>query len=498
MLPVLVAFLVTLPQAPAAPAPEMKRGLVLTSAEAAPGYTLYAPLASRHTYLVDLEGRVVHKWTSERGPSSTYLCDDGSLLRHERIEGNKVFDGGGICGRIARYAWDGTLVWSHTLMNEDQTSHHDARMLPNGNVLVVTWEYRYREDAVAFGRDPAHVGEKGLWPDAVLEIKPTLPEGGTVVWEWHAWDHLVQDFDKDAMDFGAIADNPGRIDINYDHKGAEVMSAEELEKQRKLEEEMQALGYSGGDEDEEEDAPAPGAPPGIAGIGAFGGGGNGSDWMHTNTLDHDPVRDLIVLSSPEMGEVFVIDHSTTSEQAAGRSGGKFGKGGDLLWRWGNPKNHGAGTKADQKLFYQHDVQFIPPGFPGAGNLLVFNNGQGRPDGEYSDVLELVLPLDPAKGFVREGKGFGPKTPVWSYKGPDFFAAFISGCQRLANGNTLVIEGPEGRLFEVTPAGKIVWDYLNPHGGDLNTPGVSGQAVFRARRYAPDHPALKGRTLAPIE
>jgi len=114
------------------------------------------------------------------------------------------------------------------------------------------------------------------------------------------------------------------------------------------------------------------------------------------------------------------------------------------------------------------------------------------------VLELVLPLDPAKGFVREGKAFGPKEPLWSYVAPDFYAAFISGCQRLPNGNTLAIEGPEGRIFEVTPAGKVVWDYLNPHGGDLKVDGVDGKALFRARRYAPDHPALKGRTLAPLE
>jgi hypothetical protein len=437
----------------------------------------------------------VRKWTSERTPSSVYLCDDGSILRHEQIEGNKVFAGGGICGRISRMDWDGKEVWSYTLANEDQTTHHDARMLPSGNVLVIVWDFRYREDVLAAGRDEKHVPDKGLWPDALLEIKPTLPEGGEVVWEWHAWDHLVQDHDKDALDFGVVADLPGRIDINYDHKGVTALSAEELAKQAQIEEDMKALGYAGGSEDEEEDdAPPAGAAPAAPGFGD----GFGSDWMHTNTLDYDPVRDLIVLSSPHLSEIWILDHSTTTEQAAGRSGGKYGKGGEILWRWGNPKNHGAGAKADQKLFYQHDVQFIPQGFPGAGNLLVFNNGQGNPAGDHSEVSELVLPFDPAKGFVHEGRSFGPKEPLWTYKAPDLYAAFISGCQRLKNGNTLVIEGPEGRILEVTPAGKVVWDYLNPHGGDAKNAGVDGRAIFRARRYAPDHPAFRGKTLAPIE
>ena len=490
--PLLFVLLAAPFQAPTPPQAEGPRGLLLATPEAAPGYTLYTPLGSKNTFLVDLQGRVVQRWTSAHGPSSVYLCDDGSILRHERIEPNPVFQGGGICGRISRVSWEGKEVWSYTLVNEDQTTHHDARLLPNGNVLVITWDFRFREDVLAAGRDPARVTDKGLWPDALLEIKPTLPEGGEVVWEWHAWDHLVQDRDRAANDFAPLAANPGRIDVNYDLRDTTAPSDEELARQKALEEEMKALGYSGGDEEEEE-TPAAGAAPANAPAN-----GVGLDWMHTNTVDYDPVRDLIVLSSPHLSEIWILDHSTTTEQAAGRSGGKYGKGGDLLWRWGNPVNHGAGTKADQKLFFQHDVQFIPPGHPGAGNLLVFNNGQGNPAGERSVVLELALPLDPVKGFVREGPAFGPKEPVWSFSAPDLYAAFISGCQRLANGNTLVIDGPKGRIFEVTREGKLVWDYLNPHGGDLNVNGADARALFRARRYAPDHPGLKGRTLAPIE
>jgi len=489
--------------APPAEAPPEPRGLRISTPGASPGYTLFAPLASKHTHLVDLEGREVHRWTSALAPSAVYLLDDGSILRCARLEENKVFAGGGICGRIERIAWDGELLWTYELANEDQTSHHDARAMPNGNVLVITWEFRYREDCIAAGRDPSKVGEKGLWPDAVLEVKPTPPEGGEIVWEWHAWDHLVQDFDPAADNYGVVADHPELLDLNYDHRNAPPMSAEERKKQEELEAEMRALGYAGGDEEDQADEKdeavgAATAPRTAAGGAPLQQPGQGSDWLHTNAVDYDPELDLIALSSPELSEVWILDHSTTSDQAAGHKGGRYGKGGDILWRWGNPKNHGAGTDDDRRLFYQHNVQWIPAGHPGAGHLLVFNNGQNRPGGEHSSIEELVLPLEPRKGFSRSGTAFGPKDPVWSYHDEtSFYSAFISGCQRLPNGNTLICEGPKGRIFEVTDAGAIVWEFWNPFGGDLKADGIDGQALFRATRVAPVHPGLKGRTLTPL-
>jgi hypothetical protein len=458
-----------------------------------------APLASKHTFLVDMEGREVHRWTSAYAPSSVYLLDDGSILRSARLEDNKVFQGGGICGRVERIGWDGQLLWTYELATEDQTSHHDARPMPNGHVLLITWEFRYREDCVAAGRDPAHTPDKGLWPDAVLEIQPTPPEGGEIVWEWHAWDHLIQDFDAAADNYGSVPDHPELIDLNYDHGDEPPVTEEEREKQEALAAEMRALGYSGGEEEEDN---APKTPQTVAGGGpALAQDGHGSDWLHTNAIDYNPELDLIALSSPHLSEIWILDHSTTTDQAAGHSGGRYKKGGDILWRWGNPKNHGAGTAAERRLFYQHNVQWIPAGRSGAGHLLVFNNGQARPAGEFSTIEELVLPLEAGKGFLREGPAFGPKEPVWSYHASDktsFFSPFISGCQRLSNGDTLVCEGPKGRVFEITSAGEIVWEFWNPFGGDLKADGVDGNALFRATRVARDHPALKGRALPPLE
>ena len=99
--------------------------------------------------------------------------------------------------------------------------------------------------------------------------------------------------------------------------------------------------------------------------------------------------------------------------------------------------------------------------------------------------------------------FGPTAPVWSYTNPStFYSNHLSGAQRLPNGNTLITEGTSGHLFEVTPEGEVVWEYINPVTKTFGTVKVLDDAipmtnaVFRAYRYAPDHPALRGKDLSP--
>ena len=125
------------------------------------------------------------------------------------------------------------------------------------------------------------------------------------------------------------------------------------------------------------------------------------DWTHVNSVDYNAALDQIVVSVHEFSEIWIIDHSTTTALAAGHTGGRSGKGGDLLYRWGNPRVYRAGTKADRTLFAQHNAQWIPSGLPGEGHMLVFNNGGQRPDGSYSSVDELVLPVDGQGGYTRE-------------------------------------------------------------------------------------------------
>ena len=114
--------------------------------------------------------------------------------------------------------------------------------------------------------------------------------------------------------------------------------------------------------------------------------------------------------------------------------------------------------------------------------------------------ELVLPFDPKAGFQREpGEAFGPAEPTWSFSDPgNFYSGFISGAHRLPNGNTLVCEGASGRIFEVTRDGEMVWEFLNPHGGDAEKTEIGGnappRALFRATRIPRDHPGLAGKDL----
>ncbi len=484
----------------ASPAPESPRGLVAREPGALAGYTLFSPLLSKTTYLIDLAGEVVHRWETAFPPGNlAYLLPSGNLLRAARLEDNTVFQGGGIGGRIQEIDWEGKVVWDYRLSDEERCQHHDLEPLPNGRFLCIVWERLSREDALLFGRDPESLGPSGLWPDAVLELEPVAPDGARVVWEWHALDHLIQDLDPEKPNFGVVAEHPEKIDVNADWRDRAAPTEAERERAAAEEERMRALGYVGGA------PPGPPAEGAGGGPGAPGPGGQGgprgdagrADWLHTNAVAWDPELDLIVLSIHNFHELWVIDHGTTTEEAAGSSGGRFGRGGDLLWRWGNPRMHGAGTPEDQRLFGQHDARWVKgPG--GATHLLVFNNGSDRPQGDFSSVDELLFPLEaPGRVAAPTARGFPPEKLLWTYRAPEkesFFSGFISGAQRLPNGDTLICSGAPGEIFAVTPAGQVVWRYHNPFGGDVAPSGGGGRgvpphALFRAEWLAPDHPGL---------
>ncbi len=436
-------------------------GLFVNDPAAQVGYTLFNDSFSPTTHLVDNNGQEVHTWTGSGGATSVYLQDDGSILRNTMLAPpQRSFGNNGATGKIELIDWNNQLTWSYTLANAQYQLHHDSILLPNGNVLAIAWERLSSAQAVAMGRDPALLNpavNKELWPEAILEIKPDLVagSGGQIVWEWHMKDHVIQSYDAGKPSYvkaSEIVKNPQLINLNFIPRG-------------------------------------------------LGADANLADWAHFNAIDFNPVTNQILVSSREFSEVWMIDHSTTTAQAASHSGGTFGKGGDLLWRYGNPQTWNAGGAGSQTLEFQHNIQWIDDGLPGAGNLLVFNNGWGRPDGSsWSQVMELK-PLT-----------YGLATVAWSYGGPTkgFFSPIISGAQRLANGDTLIDEGSKGRIFEVTSAGKIVWQYINPDvpGGPLTqgatpalvnisgVPGVQANLTFRALRYTANSPALAGRTLTP--
>ena len=418
------------------------------------GLVLFGPNAAMTTYLINNDGLVVNSWSTPYRPGRMgYMLDNGHLLRAAELPLPTNFTTAlGAGGRLEEYDWDGTLLWGFDYSSDDFLSHHDVEVLPNGNVLMIAWVHLPRADAITEGKNPT-LFSGHLWIDRIIEVEPTPPTGGNIVWEWYAGDHVIQDFDPTKNNFGVVGDQPELIDINFGQNGQ-----------------------------------------------------GGTDWTHFNGIDYNSDFDQIVISVHGLNEIWIIDHSTTTAEAAGHTGGTYGKGGDLLYRWGNPQAYRRGTSTDRKLFGQHDSQWIPAGYPGAGNILIYNNGLLRPAGSYSTIEEIVPPAGVGGNYppLLPGQTHGPVAPTWTYVATpveSFFSLFISGVERQINGNTLICEGLSGHFFEVEPDGDIVWDYVNPvvSGTPVNQGTFpSANAVFKIRRYPSDSPGFTGRDLTPVD
>jgi len=441
-------------------------GLMKNEPGAYQGYTLISPLQSKTTFLIDMNGKVVKRWESAATPSSlAYLLDSGNLLKADVAPDAPFGNFAGIGGHFQELDWNGNAVWDFTYGNATLAQHHDFTRLPNGNLLLLMKEKKTVAEAIAAGRMPSSLpAGVTVEPDSLVEIKPTGKTTGEVVWEWKIWEHLIQDFDKSQANFGDVSAHPELMDINYNITAGQR--------------------------------------------------GN-PDWTHGNAVAYNAKLNQIAISSRNFGEFWIIDHSTTTKEASGHVGGKSGKGGDFLYRWGNPKTYRAPGEA--RLWGQHNVHWIADGLPGAGHLLVFNNGDTRPGERYSSADEIVLPVDANGRYAHTpGQAFGPEKAVWSFsagKTTDFYSVNISGADRLPNGNTLICSGAQGIIFEVTPQNKIVWQYnmppiaaagrgaragaapaAGPAAGARAGRGAGNAQVFRAYRFAPDSPALKGKSL----
>ncbi|MFN2457258.1 MAG: aryl-sulfate sulfotransferase [Chitinophagaceae bacterium] len=459
----------------------LKRGLIITSDGLADGYILYAVPNSASAYLINRKGEVVHEWKGNYGVLGAYLQNDGSLVQIASDPDFPVFSGGGESGRLQKITWDGKLVWDFEYANEKEHAHHDFAVMPNGNILAIAWEARTAAEVLAAGRKPKLIPKAGLWPDKIVEIKPEVESGGKIIWEWHMWDHLIQDYDPKKRNYGNPADHPELLDINVGDTLPATISQDSLDKLKKMNRTRRNTTIHN----------------------------RGSDVYHVNAIKYNVQLDQIAFSSPDLSEIFIIDHSTTTKEAAGHTGGRWGKGGDFLYRWGNPANYRRGDSTDRKLFFQHDVRWIEKGKPGAGNLTIFNNNSSLKDSiSYSAIYEIVPPIEKKGNYVIEkGKPFGPEKPVWIYIAPDsmsFWSSFISGAHRMSNGNTLICEGARGRYFEVTKEGKIVWEYLNPYRGEIRklngdpiNPMPMTFSAFRATFIPANHPGLAGKKLEPL-
>jgi len=415
------------------------------------GYTLFTIF--KDTYLINNCGQVVNHWKSEYVPgNAVYLLEDGSILRAGKID-NEDMPYGGLGGIVERIGWDGQILWSYEYSNANATQHHDIFPMPNGNVLLLAATKKNYAEAIQAGRDPSKIDDGTLYNEQLLEIQPNGTHGGTVIWEWNIWDHLVQEFDNTKDNFGIVANNPQLLDINY-----------------------------------------------------LGGGGNNSDadWLHINSLDYNKNLDQILLSINGLDELYIIDHSTTSNEAASHKGGLRGKGGNILYRWGNPQSYKQGTLADRKLFKQHAPHWIPSSYPDGGKIMLYNNGNGRSE-SFSSVDIINPPSDGPGNYVLEtNSNYAPNEPDWIYVDPvnptNFYSKLLSSAQRLPNGNTLICEGLKGHIFEINPENNIVWKYINPEttDGTILKQGDQPESnrLFRAKKYPKDYIAFIGKNMSP--
>ncbi|MEI6089806.1 MAG: aryl-sulfate sulfotransferase [bacterium] len=410
------------------------------------GYVLFAPMLDSTTYLIDKCGYVVHKWNGSYIPGlSVYLLPNGKLLK-TGVDKASHFTNGGGGGYIDIVNWDGTVEWRYKLSTLTECQHHDVKYLPNGNILAIVYDSKNFDEIQIAGKDPETFNEE-FWSEKILELRPIGKDSAEIVWEWKVWDHLVQDFDSTRENFGIVSVHPELIDVNFESTSQDV------------------------------------------------------DWHHFNSIDYNPELDQILLSSCFFSEIYIIDHSTTTAEAADHIGGKYKKGGDLLYRWGNPLAYKRGTVESQKLFNQHDATWIPSGYPYENRIMIFNNGKGILAGIPSSI-DIIQPPVNSSGEYNNQLPYSPATSEWSYTSPnpsDFFSVILSGTQMLENGNVLICDGPQGLFFEIDTAKNIVWRYINP----VTNNGILAQGKipmltnnsFRCTLYPNDFPGFDGKDLS---
>jgi len=387
------------------------------------GYTVLSPLNTQAVIVIDMNGTVVKQWdgfvNSAGGPARVFpggfvmAANGANPPRQESLE-------------LVSRDFDGKVLWRFDRNQEIQT--RDGKMLWSARQHH-DWQ---REDYPAGYYSPdakpsiqggntlilTHtnhtkpgIADGTLEDDRLIEVSPA----GAVVWEWVASDHV------DEFGFSPAA----RAAIRT----------------------------------------AAAAPPGRGG-GPNAGRGS-FDWLHVNAATYVGPNRWFDAGDRRFAPNNIIISSRQSSFVA-----IIGRDGKVAWRIGPDFLASKELTALRQIIGQHHPHVIPKGLPGAGNLLVFDNGGSSgygaptpvsPDGSaiYQRAGSRVLEINPVTLEL-----------VWSYTGPRLFSTNISSAQRLPNGNTLITEGAPGRLLEVTADRKVVWEYIYPvFGGAQSSNGV---------------------------
>ncbi|SVC43651.1 uncharacterized protein METZ01_LOCUS296505, partial [marine metagenome] len=374
----------------------------LLNAEINDGLVLISDFTTDSVVLIDIDNNIVHSWEigSDYDFFRSYLTSDSILVAFSKSDNIPV---------IQKFDWDGSIIWTFIFEEGECKMHHEQVILPNGNIIAICRETIIADENIYFNGD--------IVIDKIIEIEPIANDQANIIWEWHFYDHLIQDYDSDILNYGIISENPQLFNINaYDQF---------------------------------------------------------SDYSHLNCVDFNPELNQIIFSSRSLNEVFIIDHSTTTEEASGHIGGIYGKGGDFLYRWGNPINYNRGDILDQKLHAPHAVNWINSNYPGGGNILLFDNEY---DASISAIIEFQPPvLNNGTYILDEFEQFGPDSYTWINHSSDYFSLSHSGAFRLPNGNTFITTfgAPpfyDNNIFEIDNNGSVQWEYI----GELVT--------YRAIKY----------------
>jgi hypothetical protein len=403
-----------------------------------PGYTVLSPLAGNVVPVIDMNGTIVKRWegfnNSAGGPAR--ILPGGFI-----VAANGARPPNQESLELVERDFDGKVVW--------QFSHNEQITAADG---TMTWAARQHHD---WQRDDFPAGYYS--PDNT----PKAQAGKTLILT-----HINHTQPK-------VAD----VALE-DDRLIEVSSTGEIVWQWTASDHVDELGFS------------PEARKVIKSGPAVNAARRSFDWLHVNSatyvgpnrwFDQGDMRfapDNVLISSREASLLAIV-----------------GRNGSIVWRLGPDFTESKELRAIRQIIGQHHAHIIPKGLPGAGNLLVFDNGGSSGYGFTSPIAP-----DGRGALARATSRIVEINPVtlelvWSYTAARFYSANISGVQRLPNGNTLITSGTTGRVFEVTKEGTVVWEYLWPVFGANNN-----NSVYRAYRvpygWIPQLTPAAGRRVTP--
>jgi len=341
--------------------------------------------------------------------------------------------------------WNNNVIWTYATSDNGIRQHHDIEPLPNGNILCVVADRYNNAIMITEGRDPSILAAN-FKLEKIIELQPVGNNNANIVWEWKFIDHFIQDFDSTKLNYGIVEVHPELLDLNFNN------------------------GYN-------------------------------NDYVHLNAIDYNADLDQLMITARHLNEIYIIDHSTTTAEAAGHTGGNSNQGGDFLWRWGNPQVYRQGGNVDQKLYGPHDGKWVEPTYLDEGKITVFNNG-GDSTGAYSSI-HLITPEIISGIYSKESNKFKPLDFEWSWNG-SFLGILVneankSGTHALPNGNFMICESSLGRISEITKNGEHLWTYVNPTGNvifnQFSIPVLN--YIFRGEKYPPNYAGFSGQSMIPM-